>query len=132
MARSEVEAERTEALVLELMAVWLLVMELPTTAASEVEAVVTSDVLAKVPEVRVASVRLRVPYVQTSEAVIPAPEVRVRVPFNHTSAASVPKVVRERVATFQTAVGIVARRDDEAVRTVALVLLLIVVIADDT
>jgi hypothetical protein len=58
------------------------------------------------------------------------PLVRVRVPLVQTSAASVPKVVRLRVAEDQTANGIVAPRDVEAVSTVALVLLFIVVIAE--
>ena len=88
--------------------------------ASDVEAVVTLAAVAREPLVRVASVRLRVPYDQTSEAVRVEPrEVSVRVPFVHTSAANVPKVVRERDPLAQTAVGMVAASEVEAVRTVA-------------
>ena len=43
--------------------------------------------------------------------------VRVDVATFHTSDASVPKVVRERVAEDQTARGMVAAREVEAVRT---------------
>ncbi len=102
-----------------------------TTATIEVEAVVRSAKVPREPEVKVASVRLRVAYVQTSEALIPPDEVRVRVPFVHTSAARVPNVVRDLEAEDQTEVGIVARSDVEAVRTVALVFELIVEIAED-
>ena len=100
-----------------------------TTAAIEVEAVVRSAKVPREPEVKVASVRLRVAYVQTSEAL--REEVRVRVPFVHTSAARVPNVVRDLEAEDQTEVGIVARSDVEAVRTVALVFELIVEIGED-
>lgn len=51
--------------------------------------------------------------------------------LSHTSAARVPNVVSDRALLFHTAVGIVARSEDDAVRTVALVLLFIVVIADE-
>ena len=54
----------------------------------------------------------------------------MRVPFVHTSAARLPKVVREREVLPQTAVGMVASNEVEAVRTVALVLALIVEIAE--
>ncbi len=98
---------------------------------SEVEALVTSDCTAREPDERVASVRFLVPYVHTSAAVRePPPLVRVRVPLVQTSAARVPNVVRDREALDQTARGIVAPRDVDAVRTVALVLLLMVVIAE--
>jgi hypothetical protein len=56
--------------------------------------------------------------------------VSVLVPLVQTSAAKVPKVVRDREALDQTANGIVAPSEVEAVKTVALVLLLIVVIAE--
>ena len=69
-------------------------------------------------------------YVQTSEAVMPAAEVSVRVPFVHTSAASEPKVVRDRVADDQTASGIDAANEVEAVNTVAFVFEFIVEMAD--
>jgi hypothetical protein len=58
-----------------------------TTAATELDAVETSDAVARDPELR------------------PAP-VSVRVPFTHTSAARVPNVVRLRVPFAQTAAGI--------------------------
>jgi hypothetical protein len=58
------------------------------------------------------------------------PLVRVRVPLVQTSAAKVPKVVRDREALDQTANGIVAPREVEAVSTVALVLVLMVVMAE--
>ena len=95
----------------------------------ELEAVVMSDCSAREPEVKVPSVRLRVAYVQTSEAVNVLPDVRVLVPFVHTSAANVPNVVKERLVLAQTAVGIVARSDVEAVNTVAFVFAFIVDIA---
>jgi hypothetical protein len=75
-------------------------------------------------------VRFRVPYVQTSDAVIPEAEVNVRLPFTQTSAASEPKVVSERAPEDQTASGIVAANEVDAVSTVALVLLLIVLTAE--
>ena len=59
------------------------------------------------------------------------PAVNVDVAIFQTSAAREPKL--ESVLVFalpQTAVGMVANNEDEAVSTVALVLLLIVVIAD--
>ena len=91
---SEVLAAKIEALVLEL-----------TEAVSPV----TSVSLASEPEVRVASVRFLVPYVQTSAAVMPRPTplVSVLVPLFHTSAARVPKVVRDLAVLAQTAVGMV-------------------------
>ena len=69
---------------------------------------------------RVASVRLRVPYVHTSEAES-ALAVSVLVPFVQTSAARVPKFVRDLEVFAQTAVGMVARSDVDAVRTSACV-----------
>ena len=88
--------------------------------------------------------RVREPKVQTSDAVrLPEPlvllasclpivpaVVSVDVATFHTSAASVPKFVSERLADDQTLSGIVAARDVDAVRTVAFVLLLIVVTAE--
>jgi hypothetical protein len=56
----------------------------------------------------------------------------VRVGAFQTSAARVPKVVRDLDVAAQTLVGIVEASEVEAVRTVALVLLLIVVIAEET
>ena len=100
-----------------------------TIATTDEVAVVRLDKVAREPVERDASVRFLVPYVQTSDADIP-PDVRVRVPLVHTSAANVPNVVSEREVFVQTATGIVAARDEEAVRTVELVLLLIVVIAE--
>ena len=80
---------------------------------------VTFAAVAKEPEVNDASVRLRVLYVHTSEAVRPPVVVSERVLFVHTSAANVPKLVSERVPTAHTAVGMVEAREVEAVRTVA-------------
>ncbi len=118
VAPRDVDAVKTVALVLLLIVVIAEAMVLLTavvTAAmlveSEVEALVTSDCTARDPDER------------------PAP-VSVRVPLAQTSAARVPNVVKDLVALDQTARGIVAPRDVEAVRTVALVLELIVVIAD--
>jgi hypothetical protein len=112
-----------------------------------------SEVFAIVPpNVKVASERLRVAYDQTSEAVrlLPGPEVpefapiilsclpAVPAPMNvdvatfQTSAARVPKSESERPEIDQTAVGIVANKELEAVRTVEFVLLLIVVIAEES
>lgn len=128
---SDVEAFNTEVFVFALIIV-----------ANEVEAVVMSDWTANEPDVKPAPVRVRVPNVQTSEAVklvefvtrclpiVPAP-VSVDDATSQTSAAKVPNVVNDLVPLAQTAVGIVATRDDDAVRTVALVLLLIVVIAEE-
>ena len=98
---SDVDAARIAALVF----AFTLVLPVVMAAASEVEAVVTSDVRASDPEVRVLSVRFRVAKVQTSDAVIPLLEVRVLVPFVQTSAARVPKVVRLRVGVAQIAPG---------------------------
>jgi hypothetical protein len=113
-----------------------------TTAAREVDAVeivelilevlpVTSDCIAKLPESRVWSERRRVPYDQTSAAVSDPPPllVSVLVPLDQMSETNVPNVVKERDALDQTAVGIVATSDVEAVNTRESVLLLIVEIA---
>jgi hypothetical protein len=120
------------------------------TAARDVVAVVTSDSVAREPTVSDPSVRFRVANVQMSEAVIspslsvdtttsrlstrclptvPAP-FSVDVATFQTSAARVPNEVRVLVLFDHTAVGIVAKSDDDAVRTVALVFELIVVITD--
>ena len=113
----EVEAFKTAELV------FVLTEAVPTVMADarELEAVVTSDCRARAPEVSVASVKSLTPYVQTSAAVMPRPTplVSVLVPLFHTSAARVPKVVRDLAVLAQTAVGMVARSDVEAVRTVA-------------
>ena len=152
---SDVEAFRIDEFVLLLIVVtapltweFVLPFTLAVSAviaeAREEEAEVISDNLAREPDDKVASVRLRVANVQTSEAVIPvdtllancfpivpAP-VRVEVAMFQTSAARVPKFDNVLVyAPVQTAVGIVEASDDEAVSTVAFVLLLIVVIADE-
>jgi hypothetical protein len=102
---SEVDAARIEALVFE----FTLAVPAEIWEPIEVEAVVTSVSLASDPEVRVASVRFLVPYVQTSAAVMPRPTplVSVLVPLFHTSAARVPKVVRDLAVLAQTAVGMV-------------------------
>jgi hypothetical protein len=86
---------------------------------------------ASAPVSSVPSERRRVAYVQTSEAVREEPLVSVLVPFVQTSAARVPNVVRDLVVADQTAVGIVEASEVEAVKTVELVLLLIVVIAEE-
>jgi hypothetical protein len=125
----EVEAVRIEEFVFAFTSVVTFEIELP----SDEEAVVTSDCKARAPVERVPSVKFLVPYVQTSEAVSVEPRlVSVRVPFVHTSAARVPNVVRDRVVALHTEVGIVARSEVEAVSTVELVLVLIVVIAEAT
>jgi hypothetical protein len=86
--------------------------------------------VASEPVSSVASESRRVAYDHTSAAVAPPEDVRVRVPLAHTSAAKEPNVVKLRVPLAQTFVGIVAAKDEEAVSTVASVLLLIVEIAD--
>ena len=89
---------------------------------------VTFAAVAKEPEVNDASVRLRVLYVHTSEAVRVEPPpvplesaipvvpgaVSVLVATFHTSAANVPKLVKERVPEDQTARGIVETSDEDA------------------
>lgn len=88
---SEVEAARIALLVLPFMAVSLFDIAAP----SELDAVVTSDWRASVPEVRVPAVSVRVAALQISAA-IAVPEVRVRVPDAQISATSVPNEVRVR------------------------------------
>ncbi len=101
-----------------------------TTAAIDEEAVTTSLCSASAPESNVVSDKRRVAYVQTSAAVrVPPPLVKVRVPLDQMSDTSVPNVVRERDALFQTPVGMVASNDVDAVKTVALVFELMVEIA---
>jgi len=104
--------------------------------AKEVEAEdtaeVTSDWTANEPEESEASVRSRVAYDQTWAAVRVEPEVRVRVPFVQTSEARVPKVVRDRAVDDQTLRGMVEAKDVEAVRTVASVWELMEVTAPET
>ena len=78
-----------------------------TAAARDDEAFVTSLCTASEPELRPAPVRVRVPLVQTEEAV---------------SAARVPKPVRVRPAKFQTLNGIEVASDVEAARTTLFVL----------
>jgi hypothetical protein len=148
---SEVLAAKMEELVLELTAAFPEAMPVArdVEAARTVELVlelteavspVTSDWVAKEPEERPAPVRVRVPKLQTWEAVRPFElvascnpiepgVVRVVVATFHTSAARVPKVVRDLAVLAQTAVGMVARSDVEAVRTVASVCELMVEMA---
>jgi hypothetical protein len=101
----------------------LLVFEL-----IEETALVTSDAVASEPESRDAPVRVRVAYVQTSDAAS-VPAVSVRVALDQISETNEPKVVSDRVPFAHTAVGIVEASEVEAVRTVALVFELIVEIA---
>jgi hypothetical protein len=120
------------------------VLTFEIAVAIEDDADVTSDCNASVPEVSVPAVSVRVPNDQTSAAVklepppiepvantfpiVPA-VVKVDVATFQTSDANVPNDVRVREADDQTARGIVAANEVEAVRTVALVLALIVVTA---
>lgn len=67
---------------------------------SELVAVSTSERVASEPDDSPAPVRVRVPFVHTSEARVPKP-VSVRVPLAQTSAASEPNVVSERVPLVQ-------------------------------
>jgi hypothetical protein len=129
------------------MLVAVVVVSADIAAAIEVEAVVRLATVASDPAVRVASVRLRVAYDQMEASVspplptvetatsrlstkclptVPAP-VRVEVATFQTSAARVPNEVRVRVVLAQTATGMVATSDEEAVRTVAVVFALIAV-----
>jgi len=120
------------------MLVAVVLVSAEMAAAIEVEAVVTFAAVASDPEVRVASVRLRVAKPQTPAAVKPFELVASCRPIEpgvvrdeeatfHTSAASVPNEVSVRVELAQTAVGMVARSEVDAVRTVALVFALIAV-----
>jgi hypothetical protein len=114
-----------------------------------VDAVVTLAAVAREPAESVASVRFLVPYDQMDASVrelpprvetatsrlsticlptVPTP-FRVEVATFQTSAASVPKDVSVRVPVDQTLVGMVARSEVDAVRTVALVLALMVEMA---
>lgn len=110
-------------------------------AASEVEAVVTSDCIASAPTERPAPVRVRDPNVHTCEAVRPVAlvaswrpivpgVVRVDVATFQTSAARVPKLESVLPVDAHTAVGIVEARLVEAVKTVASVWELIVEMAE--
>lgn len=103
-----------------------------TTAAIEDEAVVTLAAVANKPVSSVASESRRVAYDQISAVVGAAADVSVRVPLFQTSAARVPKVVRLRALFAHTAVGTVATNDEDAVSTVAVVLLLMVETAELT
>ena len=134
---SEVEAVNTVALVFalmtaardevavvspELVLAFTLAVLASTAAPMDEDAVVRSESVASEPEER------------------PAP-VRVRVPFVHTSAASDPKVVRLRVPFAQTLAGMEVildaievreiPREEEAVRTVALVFALMTAASED-
>ena len=147
-APRDVEAARTVAFVLAFTpaasdedAFKTVVLTPEIAFARDVEADVTSDWRAKAPEVSVPAVSVRVPNDQTSEAVRPVEfvartfpivpaVVSVDVAIFHTSEARFPNVVRERVADDQTASGIVAAREVEAVSTVAFVFASIVLIAD--
>jgi hypothetical protein len=134
----DVDTVRTVALVLALTAdVSAVIAE-----ARDDEAFVTSDVFARVPDVRVASVRLRVANDQTCEAVMPVAResclpvvpsaMTLEVAMFQTSEARVPNVVRDRTEFAHTAVGMVEASDEEAVNTVALVFELMVEIAEAT
>ena len=68
-AASDEDAIPTRVSVFALIAVWLLVMAEPRDEV----AVCTSNKVARVPDVRLALVRERVPYAQTSAAVSPPP-----------------------------------------------------------
>jgi hypothetical protein len=131
-AASEVEAVFVFELIFEVAVLTTLVVLLFTLTvpaeiadANEVVAVTTSDCRASVPTVRVPLVRLRVPYVHTSAAVI-AEEVSVLAEFAHTSATSVPNVLSDRVGVDHTFNGIVDASEVEAVSTVEFVFALIV------
>lgn len=103
---------------------------------------VTSDCKASEPVLSPAPVRFRDPNVQISRAeildavasclpIVPG-DVRVDDATFQTSAARVPKEESVLPEVDQTLAGIVAKSEEDAVRTVALVLLLIVVTADET
>ena len=121
-----------------------------TSVLNEVEALFISERVAREPDESVPDVSVLFVKLQISDTVgaVPPPIVddftsrfvttcdptdpdviRVEVATFHTSAAKVPNVVRLRVADAQTFTGIVAASEVEAVSTVALVLLLIVVMA---
>jgi hypothetical protein len=109
-APSEVEAVSTVAFVLAFMtdaredvavSIWLLVFALTTDATDE-DAVVTSERVARLPDVS------------------PAP-VKVRVAAPHMSEVSVPNDERVRTDAFHTLRGIEVARDEEAVRTAVFV-----------
>ncbi len=95
-----------------LIAVWLLVIAAPR----DDDAVCTSDNVASEPLVNPAPVRVLVPFVHTSAASVPKP-VRVRVPAAHTLAGidAIDEVIDENCAP----------NDDDAARTTAFVLVLI-------
>ena len=134
---------------IELEAVFKFVLTVPicvlvlplTTAAIDELAVVRSDCNARAPTPSVPAVSVRAEYVQTpaaSSVLFAKPEtcfptepavVSVDVATFQMSAVSVPNVVSERMPLVQTLSGIVAANDEEAVRTVLFVLVLIVVIA---
>ena len=101
-----------------------------TTVATEVDAVCTSDSVASEPVERAAAVRVRVPYVHMSAAVIPAPPETADTAMSRFVTRCFPTepgVVKVDVATFHTAAGspptddasdeIDAPREVEAVRT---------------
>ena len=135
------------AFILLLIAVWAAVifpavLAVPAVIADAklVEALVTSDCTASEPDERPAPVRVLEPKLQICEAVrleLPVERARPMVPLFvsvevatfQTSAASVPNVVSERVPADQTAAGMVDANEVEAVRTVASVWVLIVLIA---
>jgi hypothetical protein len=100
-----------------------------TFVVSFAVAVFTSAVVARVPELKPAPVKVRAPNDQIAVGVVPVfveswrpvvPAVmRVEVATFQTSAASVPKFESVLVVLAQTAVGMVAKSEVEAVRTVA-------------
>jgi Ni,Fe-hydrogenase III small subunit len=126
-ARDE-DAERTVAFTaLVTFAVCVLVLAF-TIATTEEEAVVRSERVAREPEERVASVRVRLPYDQILAAVAPPPEEILETAASRVETRCfpiVPMAVIVDVAKFQTLNGIEVARDEEAARTVALVLVLI-------
>lgn len=109
---SEVDAAKTAAFVFAFTLVISALIALP----SDDDAVVTSDWTARLPEERLAPVRVRVPLVQTSAASVPNP-VSVRLPAAHTFAGMevMDDVIEVNVAPSEV----------EAVSTCAFVLALI-------
>jgi hypothetical protein len=134
---SEEDAASTVAFVFVLTAVWLFVTAEPsdveavvtrasvfafTIAATDEEAVCTSDNVASEPDESEAPVSVRVPFVHTSAASVPKP-VRVRVPAAHTFAGieAIEEAIVERVEPSE----------EDAVSTVAFVFALITAASDD-
>ncbi len=103
-ATTEEEAVATTVLVL----LFTLAVPAVTAAASEVDAVCTSESVASEPEVKPAPVRVRVAYVQTSAAVSAPPLLMLEIAASMLVASVFPiepTVVIVEVATCQTALG---------------------------